>query len=234
MNKTWYCYVMFSVGLMLLTASDDVITADDKQSAHQITFGSEREVEIHVNKDGDSDAQVELSIDGKIYAFAMPDGIDGEDQVITTEDGKTITIKSMSGNKMLFVDGNQLHLPSLSNQEITTEGLSAMIGRSHHVKMSNDVSLVADGLSDDVKNAIVEAVKGVLASYNVKKKVSVRENNVGMHFISADGKTSTGTSTDKHKFFEFKIDGDISKSEIHGKGMQVITIDTLKEETEDN
>ncbi|MFT5520147.1 MAG: hypothetical protein ACI9IA_000735 [Enterobacterales bacterium] len=232
MNKTWYCYVMLSIGLMLLATSDKGITADDKQTAHQVTFGSDQEVEIHVNKDGNSDPQVDLSINGKMYSFAMPDGVDGEDQVITTEDGKTITIKSMSGNKMLFVDGNQLHLPSLSNQEITTEGLSAMIGRSHHIKMSKDVSIVADGLSDDVKSAMVKAVEGVLASYNVDKKVSVRENNVGMHFISADGKTST--STDKHKFFEFKIDGDISKSEIHGKGMQVITIDTLKEETKDN
>ena len=228
MNKTWYCYVMLSVGLMLLAASDKIITADDKQSAHQITFGSEQKVEIHVNKDGDSDAQVDLSIDGKVYSFAMPDGVDGEDQVFNTDDGKTITIKSMSGNKMLFLDGNQLHLPALSNQAITTEGLSAMIGRSHRIKMSNDVSLVADGLADDVKSAIIDAVEGVLASYNVDKKVSVRENNLGMHFFKADGQV------DKNAVFEFKIDGDISKTEIHGKGMQVITIDTLKEESKEN
>ena len=232
MNKTWYCYVMFSVGLMLLATSDKIITADDKQSAHQITFGSEQKIEIHVNKDGDSDPLVELSIDGKEYSFVMPDGVDGEDQVFTTDDGKTITIKSMSGNKMLFLDGNQLHLPSLSNQKITTEGLSAMIGRAHHIKMSNDVSLVADGLSDDVKSAIVDAVKGVLASYNVDKKVSIRENNVGMHFIKADG-TTIGNAGNPG-VFEFKIDGNISKTEIHGKGMQVITIDTIKDESKEN
>ena len=229
MNKTWYCYVMLSVGLMLLATSDEDITADDKQSAHQITFGSDKNVEILVNKDGDSNAQVELLIDGETYSFVMPDGVDGEDQVITTDDGKLITIRSISGNKMLFLDGNQLHLPSLSNQKITTEGLSAMIGRSLHVKMNKDVSLVADGLSDDVKSAIIEAVEGVLASYNVDKKVSIRENNAGnMHFINAHGKAGNNA------IFEFKLDGNVTKTELHGKDVEFITIDTIKEKSKDN
>lgn len=224
MNKTWYCYIMLSVGLMLLAASDKALTADDKQTAHEISFGSEQKIEIMINKDGEEDAQVKLIIDGKDYNFSMLDVVeDGEDQVITTDDGKTITIKSISGNKMIFVDGNQLHLPSLSNHQVTREGLSAMIGRSQHLKMNNDVSLVADGLSDDVKAAMIEAVEGVLSSYNVDKKVTFRDNNVSIRVINMDD-DQNGLER-----LKLKIEGD------HKKIMKFITIDqVVKKEVEEN
>ncbi|MCP3673226.1 MAG: hypothetical protein GY829_01965 [Gammaproteobacteria bacterium] len=186
MNRTWFSYVILSVGLMLLVASDKEATADEKKTAHTISYGSEQQIEIFVNKDGEDNAEVKLMIDGEEFQFSMPEIADGENKVITTSDGKEVTIKSVSGNKMIWIDGKELNLPNLGKHHIAAEGLSAMIGKTHQMQVSNEVTIRANGLSDDVQNAIIDAVKGVLTSYDVDKKVSFNNNDLQLHFLTKD------------------------------------------------
>ena len=188
MNRTWFSYVVLAVGLMLLVASDKQASADDEKSAHTISFNTDKKIEVLINQDGDDDPQVDIVVDGKEYSFALPELSDGQDKVITTEDGKEIIIKSVSGNKVIWIDGNQMHLPSFSDHHVTAEGLSAMIGRTHQLEIKDEVTISAHGLSDDVKSAIVDAVKGVLTSYDVDKNVSFHKNKFGLHMISPDVK----------------------------------------------
>ena len=208
MNRTWLSYVVLAVGMLLLVVSDKHSNADDKQTAHTMSFGTEQEMEIFVNKSGDTDTQVKLVIDGKSYEFSMPEIADGQEKVITTADGKEVTIKSVSGNKMIWIDGNEMQLPGFGKHKMSAEGLSAMIGRTHQMKLSDGVSISGQGLSDDVKAAIVDAVKGVLISYNIDKKVTISNNNFALHVIGEDGdanemgkyefKIKTESSDDQH------------------------------------
>ena len=186
MNRTWFSYLTLAVGMMLLVASDKEATADEKKTAHTMNIGTEKQIEIFVNKDGDDDAEVKLMIDGEKYNFSMPELADGEEQVITTVSGKEITVKSVSGNQMIWIDGKELNLPNLGKHHMDAEGLSAMIGRTHQMQVSNEVTIRANGLSEDVQKAIVDAVQGVLTSYDVDKKVSFNNNDLQLHFITED------------------------------------------------
>ncbi len=199
MNKTWFSYVVLSIGLMMLMASDKPTSADEEQSAHTVTFGSEQKIEIFVNKAGTGEPEVQLNVDGTEYSFTMPELTDGESRVITTEDGKEITIKSISGNHLVLIDGNEMNLPPFGAHHVAAEGLSAMISRTHQVKLSNEVTVSGQGLSEDVKQAIVAAIQGVLSSYDVDKKVSFSNNKFGLHVISED------EMSDGHQEYKFQF-----------------------------
>ena len=214
MNRTWFSYVMLAVGMMLLFASDKNATADEKKTAHTVSIGDTQQIEIFINKDGENNADVKVMIGGEEYNFSIPEIADGEDKVITTADGKEITIKSVSGNKMILIDGKELNLPNLGKHHMDAEGLSAMIGRTHQMQVSNEVTIRANGLSEDVQKAIVAAVKGVLTSYDVDKKVSFNNNDLQLHFITEDnmGGMMHKIGDDSGKF-EIIIDSEHSDGE---------------------
>ena len=215
MSRTWFSYVVLAIGLMMLMASDKRATAEDKQTAHQVNFGGKQQFEIIVDKEGDENSHVKILVDGKAYNFNMPDLADGEDKVITTDDGTKIMIKSASGDNIIWIDGEEMQMPSFGNHNIDVEGLSAMIGRSHQLHISNDITISADGLSDDVRAAIVDAIDGVLISYDVKKKVSFRDNNFGMHMIRGDGDSE---NVQNYKFqFDTETSGEPHVNVIHKK-----------------
>ena len=203
MNKTWFSYVVLSVGLMLSVTSDDKATADDKEFSHSIDFNSQQKIEVLVNRDGESDAKVEVIIDGKKHSFTLPEiEDDGTDHFITTDDGTEIKVKSISGNKVIWIDGNEMNLPVLGRHRVPPEGLSAMISRTHQIKISDEISISAPGVSADVKAAIVSAIEAVLTSYDIKKKVSVKDNDFDIQFLSKDSLHGK----DGMIKFEFKTD----------------------------
>ncbi len=214
MNRTWFSYVMLAVGMMLLVASDKEATADEKKTAHTMSYESEQQIEIFINKDGDNNADVKLIIDGEKFNFLMPEIADGENKVITTADGKEVTIKSVSGNKMIWINGKELNLPNLGKHHMDAEGLSAMIGRTHQMQVSNEVTIRANGLSEDVQSAVIDAVKGVLTSYDVDKKVSFNNNDLQLHFITEDhmGGMVHKINGDSNKF-EISIDSEHSEGD---------------------
>ena len=222
-NKTWFSYVVLSIGLMMFMASDKHATADEEQTLHTLDTVTEQEIKVFVNKSGDANPQVDLVVDGKEYSFVIPVLADGESKVITTEDGQEITIKSFSGNNTVLIDGNEMHLPALGNQ-IHVEGLSAIIARSHQLKLTDEVTISGRGLSDEMKSAIVEAVRGVLISFGEDKKVAFSSNNYGMHVLKQIGEPGDTVN------YEFKIQTELSDGEKH---IQIIHQDT-EENIEEN
>jgi len=114
-----------------------------------------------------------------------------------------------------------MHLPLLGKHKMHAEGLSAMIGRTHQMKMSNEVSIRANGLDDDVQAAILDAVKGVLTSYNVDKSVSINNNEMALHFISEDDMKQGNNQ------FKFEITTDGSADD---ESLMVIHKETIVEE----
>ncbi len=207
MSKTWFSYTVLAIGVMLFVASDKPVTADDAQSARTVSFGTDKTMEIIVNKAGTSVPNVKVIINGDEHAFTIPELNDGEEREIITEDGQKIIIKSISGNNMVWIDGDEINLPPLGNTGVSPEGLSALIGRSHQIKMSNGVTISANGLSKDVEAAILEAVKGVLTSYNVDKSVSYQDQSQRLHMMRRFG---TGGEHESGNYkFEFKTDGEL-------------------------
>ena len=61
-----------------------------------------------------------------------------------------------------------------------------MIGRSHLLRLTDEVSITANNLSADVKAAIVDAVQGVLTSYDIDKNVSFSNKLSAIHLIGGD------------------------------------------------
>jgi len=186
MDKTWTTYLLLAIGIMLFSVADKTANADDEKSAHTVSFGHTTKMEVFVNKDGSDESEVKVLINGEEYNFTMPEISEGQSKTIMSEDGKEITVKSVSGHNMIWIDGKELSLPAFGDHEMDDEGLSAMIGRSHQLRLTDEVSITANNLSDDVKAAIVDAVQGVLTSYDIDKKVSFSNKLSAIHLIGGD------------------------------------------------
>ncbi len=184
MDKTWTSYVILAIGIMMFITSNKYTNADDNQKTHTIAVDTESNIEGFVSKNGDKETEVNLVIDGEKHQFSIPEISDGESKTITTSDGKTVIVKSFSGDRKIVIDGKEVHIPGLGKHGLYKEGLSAMIGKTHQMIVSDDVRISASGLSDDVKSAIVAAVEGVLTSYDVKKQVSFSSNNFNFYMFN--------------------------------------------------
>jgi len=196
MNKTWFCYVALSIGLMLLVGADENVSAKDTKTSRAVSFGTEQKVDISVTREGDSEATVELIVGGENFSFTMPDLADGEDHTIITKDGQKIYVKTIGrGNSMFVIDGKEVKIPSFGMREMSPDGLSAMISSTHTMRFSDNISLSAHGLSEDVKTAILEAIEGILISYDVDKKVSFRDNTFGVHMLNGGTFEAKGDHT---------------------------------------
>lgn len=186
MDKTWTTYLLLAIGIMIFSVADKTANADDEKSVHTVSFGHKTKMEVFVNKEGNDESKVKVIIDGEEYNFTMPEISEGQSKTITSEDGKEITVKSVSGHNMIWIDGKELNLPAFGEHEMDEEGLSAMIGRSHQLRLTDEVSITANNLSDDVKAAIVDAVQGVLTSYDIDKKVNFSNKLRAIHMIGGD------------------------------------------------
>jgi len=233
MDKTWTSYIILAIGIMMFIASDKYSYADDKHKAHAFSFNTESNMEVFINKDGDGDSKVTLLIDGKEHQFSIPELSDGESKSITTEDGKKVIIQSFSGDKTIVIDGKEINLPALGKHGLHKEGLSTVIGTSLQVIVEDDISISGtSGLSEDAQSAIVDAVKGVLTSYSIDKKVRLSKNNFNFH-------TSNHNGMKIIKKEGFSADGKELKLKFIGKGdgsieHEVISIIHEQEEEEEN
>ena len=53
MAKAWFSYEVLAIGLMMLLGSDRPSVAEDKHQSHAFSFGTEKDVKVFVNKQGD-------------------------------------------------------------------------------------------------------------------------------------------------------------------------------------
>ncbi len=224
MDKTWTTYLLLAIGLMIFSVSDKQISADDEKSAHAVSFGHKTKMEVFVNKEGNDESKVKVIVDGEEYNFTMPEISEGQSKTITSEDGKEITVKSVSGHNRVWINGKELNLPAFGEHKMDEEGLSAMIGRSHQLRITDEVSITGNNLSDDVKAAIIDAVKGVLTSYDIDKKVSFSNQLTAIHMIGGEHMEEIEFTSEDH------IDADSAEIEYtikkgdHGDHQQIMII----------
>lgn len=190
MARAWFSYVVFAIGMMMLVASDKQSIADNKQESENIfTFTDDKDVHVFVNKMGNDDAKVDVMINGKKHTFTIPEILAGQSKSLTTDDGTEITIKALDGKQVVFIGDEQINIPgALEHRVIGKEGLSSIITRVHEVSdfAKDTVTISGDGLSDDAKKAMVDAVQGVLLSYGLEKEVMFRKSPK-FEFIQSDG-----------------------------------------------
>lgn len=237
MIKTWVSYIVLAIGLMLLVASDRTSIAEDKHKAvHNYSFGSDKNIQVFVNKMGKDDATVDLIVNGEKIQFSLPELLEGESKTITTDDGKELKIIAAKNNHVVWVDGDEINLPKLHmNGEAGHEGLSSIISRVHTLSdfEKNTITVSGEGIPDDAVKAIVEAAQGVLTSYGIDKEVIFRKSPK-MEFITIDDMHKSGMTLDtlKDGKFEVHIETD-TDTDVHGNVM-VIEKKIKKEKKEDN
>jgi hypothetical protein len=215
MARAWFSYIVLAMGLMMLLGSDRPSVAGDKETveADTVVFDTKKDIQIFINKQGNDSEVIDLMVNGKKINFTLPELKDGETKTFTTADGTEIIVKSLTDSRVVWVDGEEINLPSLHEGGLMgKEGLSSIITRVHGLSdfQKNTVTLSGHGLSEDARRAMVDAVQGVLTSYGIDKEVVFREQNQ-VHVISEDIKGFDGNL----KFieggdFEIKVDKDLN------------------------
>ena len=210
--------MVFAIGMMMLFSSDQVTTADEKKKHQVMSFSTSKDVNVFVNKQGKDETKIDVIINGEKHSFDLPELKDGETKTITTDDGTEIKVIAASGNQMIWVDGEEVNLPKLEMLS-EGEGLSTIISRVHMLNDHEDDSITinASGLSEDASSAIVDAVKGVLTSYGIDRKVRLTERKFDFKFI--------GDGEGVHKLHhgenvEIKMDVDVD-GKVHKKIMVI-------------
>ena len=170
-------------------------------------------------------------INGEKHTFTIPELLAGQTKNLTTEDGTEITVKALDGKQVVFIGDEKIHLPgALEHRVVGKEGLSSIITRVHEVSdfAKDTVTISGDGLSDDAKKAMVDAVQGVLVSYGIDKEVMFR-TSPKFEFIQSDGGVIdlSGKQIQLQKGGNFDI-----KVEASADGKEVDNIVVLKKHIE--
>jgi len=205
MARTWFSYIVLAMGLTMLLISDKTSHAED-------TVSEEKEIQIFVNREGDEQSNVNISINGKKIDFQLPKLAEGETKTMTLDDGTEVIIKAISGQNNIWIDGEQLEVPVL-HMDGNSEGLHSIISRvTPMMKFGahGDTVVINADVSDDATAAIKDAVQNVLTAYGIDKKVMVRKSPK-MKFITIDGEQ---LSSDKMEIIEEHIKGGLN-GEVH-------------------
>jgi hypothetical protein len=191
MARTWFSYVVFAMGLMLLFASDKSSIAETKSvvTRNVMQLDDAKDIQVFVNKNGDTNEMVDIIINGEKHSFSIPELLDGETKTLTTAEGKEVTVKAFEGGKMVFVGGEEIKLPKLhATSGLGKEGLSSIITRVHEISdfSKNSITINGNDLPEDAVKAMVDAVQGVLTSYGLEREVMYR-TAPKFQFIEANG-----------------------------------------------
>ncbi|MEL0035794.1 MAG: hypothetical protein VW882_05260, partial [Gammaproteobacteria bacterium] len=67
MARTWFSYVVFAMGLMLLFASDKSSIAETKSvvTRNVMQLDDAKDIQVFVNKNGDTNEMVDIIINGE-------------------------------------------------------------------------------------------------------------------------------------------------------------------------
>jgi len=154
----------------------------------------ERNVMVEILKAGDSNAKVDINVDGNAEVFSLPELEVGETKDIITESGKTITITKTESGLSINVDGNDIELPSVGGDMA-----------AHVMRMGGPLHTANQGVQviGDLTEEQVAIIKDAFAAAGVEKEVNFTKGH-DMQFFSIDG------NEDGEGSFEFKVKGDSS------------------------
>lgn len=153
----------------------------------------ETRIEIMVDKENDSDAQVEVLVNGNAEKFVLPELADGESRTLVTESGNTIVATNVDGKTAIELDGKEIvimaphHSMGADFKFIGDHG-SASVDE-------NKVFVVGGNLSDEVKAAL----QNTLNSYTSEKELVFPESGANSHVMVFDGASEIITELDSEE-----------------------------------
>ncbi len=191
----------------------------------------EHNVMVQIHKASDSNTKVELDIDSQVQVFNLPDLEIGETKDIVTESGSTISVTKTDSGISVYVDGEEINLPSVGGDMA-----------AHFIKSGMPLHEVNEGIQviGDLTDEQIAIIRDGFAAAGVEKEVNFTKGHE-MRFITIDGKEGGNYefdfSTDKENNHWISEDGAnvkiIKMGDGHGKKViksEIIVVDKIHED----
>lgn len=126
----------------------------------------EKEISVFVKKVNDSDATVDLSVNGDASVFKLPQLDDGASTTVTTDNGKVYTVKRNGEHYTITLDdGEVIDLPMGGNQQLAAKVIS--LHGEHSIDNKNVITIMGGDLTPDQ----METIKASIAAAGITKEV---------------------------------------------------------------
>ena len=179
----------------------------------------EKNISVFVKKVNADAATVDLKVNGNAEVFTLPKLEDGESQTITTESGKSYTVKRVGDGFSVTTDsGEVIDLPMVDSSQLAAKVIS-LHGDSSHID-KDTITIMGGDLTPDQ----IETIKASIASAGITKKVKFIKG-MNMSFVSLDGEHSTVDLKGGNMEYEFHTEKDVQLIETDdGKKIKKIVI----------
>ena len=183
----------------------------------------EHDVMVEVHKMSNSDALVDLKINGNSEVFSLPELEIGESEDIITESGKVIYLSRTEQGLSVSIDGKEIDLPHVGGDmqaHFLTSGLSL------HKKMSSNIQVIGDLTEEQIA-----IIKDGFAAAGVEKEIDFTSVHEMKFFFSGDGKQfeniNKWINEDGENVKIIKLDKGVSRVHVQS---EVIVLETDEEE----
>lgn len=129
----------------------------------------EKNVSIFVKKNNDDNATVDIKVNGETTVFELPELAEGEQRIITTQSGGTVSVKKVNGDLTIITEsGEEVVLPKPNENHMVARVMA------HHSgdEADDSIKILASGLSEDEK----ESIKASILSAGITRDVSFIDN----------------------------------------------------------
>ena len=115
----------------------------------------EKQISVFISQDNDEAAKVDLKVDGDVAVFQLPELAEGETKVITTKNGKNLTIQKLDGKLSIDIDGEPVVLPDLGGDHMMAR-IHSVPDMLHH--RHKGLRIMGDTLTKEQRQAINDAL----------------------------------------------------------------------------
>lgn len=129
----------------------------------------EKNVSIFVKKNNDDNATVDIKVNGEATVFELPELAEGEERIITTQSGGSVTVKKVNGDLTIITEsGEEVVLPKPDKNHMVARVMA------HHSggEADDSIKVLASGLSEDQK----ESIKASILSAGITRDVTFIDN----------------------------------------------------------
>ncbi|PWK54351.1 hypothetical protein [Pleionea mediterranea] len=129
----------------------------------------EKNVSIFVKKNNDDNATVDIKVNGEATVFELPELAEGEERIITTQSGGSVTVKKVNGDLIIITEsGEEVVLPKPDKNHMVARVMA------HHSggEADDSIKVLASGLSEDQK----ESIKASILSAGITRDVTFIDN----------------------------------------------------------
>ncbi len=190
--------------------------------------GDNKHVAVFIDKQNDTDPEVNVKINGEKYEFKLPSLSEGETRSIATEDGKAVVLNKKDGKVTAKIGDETLNLPSFDGKEheliasfhgkptvIQTkdgkqiEANTLTLNGQHPMLLDKEMltnTLIISGakLSEDEQKKVKEAIKKA----GIKQDVKFVQGQKSIALVKDDKFEWSGSPDADHHVVILNTDGD--------------------------